>query len=376
MRIAFYAPLKGPDHPVPSGDRQMARLLVAALVAGGHSISMASRLRSFLPECDPVRQCEIERDAEAEARAIESAWSADETLRPDLWFTYHPFYKAPDFLGPRLTKAFAIPYVTAEASNAPKRAIGPWASWHQVIETGLKAASVHFCFTDRDREGLEALLGVDAHLIALPPFIDASAFMGAAPRRPGRKTIELIAVAMMRAGDKMRSFAFLADALSRLPETLSWHLSVVGDGMARTGVEAAFRPLDKGRVSFLGLLDAAAVGAALRCADVYVWPGFNEAFGVSYLEAGAAGLPVLALCCGGIGSVVRHGETGLLVAEGDIDAYTGSLADLIVDEALRLRMSEAAKAFVVNERTVARAAAILDCGLTEALGRGPQPDFS
>jgi hypothetical protein len=31
MRIAFYAPLKSPDHPVPSGDRLLARLLVDAL---------------------------------------------------------------------------------------------------------------------------------------------------------------------------------------------------------------------------------------------------------------------------------------------------------------------------------------------------------
>ena len=36
MRIAFYAPLKPPDHPVPSGDRRMARLLMAALATAGH----------------------------------------------------------------------------------------------------------------------------------------------------------------------------------------------------------------------------------------------------------------------------------------------------------------------------------------------------
>jgi hypothetical protein len=35
MRIAFYAPLKAPDHPVPSGDRTIARLLLAALKQGG-----------------------------------------------------------------------------------------------------------------------------------------------------------------------------------------------------------------------------------------------------------------------------------------------------------------------------------------------------
>ncbi len=47
MHIAFYAPLKSPNHPVPSGDRQMARLLIAALRLAGHSVEIASELRSF-----------------------------------------------------------------------------------------------------------------------------------------------------------------------------------------------------------------------------------------------------------------------------------------------------------------------------------------
>ena len=31
MRVAFYAPLKPPDHPVPSGDRRVAQLFLQAL---------------------------------------------------------------------------------------------------------------------------------------------------------------------------------------------------------------------------------------------------------------------------------------------------------------------------------------------------------
>ena len=46
MRIAFYAPLKPPDHPVTSGDRAMARALIAALKLAGHEVTIASRFRS------------------------------------------------------------------------------------------------------------------------------------------------------------------------------------------------------------------------------------------------------------------------------------------------------------------------------------------
>ena len=46
MQIAFYAPLKPPDHPVPSGDRRVAQLLWQALQMGGHEPVLASRFRS------------------------------------------------------------------------------------------------------------------------------------------------------------------------------------------------------------------------------------------------------------------------------------------------------------------------------------------
>lgn len=367
MRIAFYAPLKGPDHPVPSGDRQMARLILEALRTGGHTVEVASTLRSFLAAPDAARQAEVERWAEAESDAVAQGWrAAGRGGPPDLWFTYHPFYKAPDLLGVGLSQRFAIPYVTAEASHARKRATGLWAGWHAATEAALRHGRVHFCLTEVDRAGLEELLGPDASLVRLPPFIDAAEFRP--PRRSSHeaRACELVTVAMMRHGDKLRSFAFLADALRRLPASLDWHLSIVGDGPARPEVEAAFATLTDDRVSFLGERPPGTIGAVLAGADLYVWPGFNEAYGVSYLEAGAAGLPVLAMRCGGIASVVVDRETGILVPEGDLEAYARHLVRLITDAAWRERLGQAAAAFVPAERTVARAAAILDAGLAMA----------
>ncbi len=45
--------------------------------------------------------------------------------RPQAWFTYHLYYKAVDWIGPRVAAALDIPYLVAEASHAPKRARGP-----------------------------------------------------------------------------------------------------------------------------------------------------------------------------------------------------------------------------------------------------------
>src|SRR3546814_1683340 len=50
--------------------------------------------------------------------------------RPQLWFTYHLYYKAPDWIGPKVARALRIPYVVAEASVAYKRASGPRSEEH------------------------------------------------------------------------------------------------------------------------------------------------------------------------------------------------------------------------------------------------------
>lgn len=360
MRVAFHAPLKAPDHPVPSGDRQMARLLVAALRAGGRAVEVVSTFRSFLPAPDPERMRALEAAAAREAERIAALWEREGP--PGLWFCYHPYYKAPDLLGPRLAARFGLPYAAAEASHAGKRAHGPWAAWHDANEAALRGADLQVCFTPRDAEGLAGLVPRE-RIAMVPPFIDAGPF-GSVERRPrngGR--CELVTVAMMRAGDKARSYAFLAAALAALPDGLDWRLTIVGDGPERDAVRALFAGLPDGRVIWAGQRDAAGVAGVLAAADLYVWPGFGEAYGIAYLEAGAAGLPALAMEAGGIGSVVADGTTGVLTPEGDCDAYARALAALIGDPARRRRLGEAARRTVIGERTVGWAAEVLSRAL-------------
>ncbi len=49
-RILFFAPLKAPDHPTPSGDRTVGRLIVRALKRAGYGVELASRLRTRLAD--------------------------------------------------------------------------------------------------------------------------------------------------------------------------------------------------------------------------------------------------------------------------------------------------------------------------------------
>lgn len=56
MHIAFHAPLKPPHHPTPSGDREMARLLVRAMERGGFVVELATPFRSLDASGNPQRQ--------------------------------------------------------------------------------------------------------------------------------------------------------------------------------------------------------------------------------------------------------------------------------------------------------------------------------
>ena len=64
-RIAFYAPMKSPRHPVPSGDREMARNLITRLEATGAAVSLCSELRIF----DKTGSAQTQETLRAKAQA-------------------------------------------------------------------------------------------------------------------------------------------------------------------------------------------------------------------------------------------------------------------------------------------------------------------
>lgn len=366
MKIAFYAPMKSPLHPVPSGDRLMARQLMSVLRAMGSEVRLASQFRSYMREPDHALLETARANGEAEALRLIAEWQAEQ-WRPDIWFCYHPYYKAPDVIGPRIARHFNARYVTVEASYSNRRAEGPWSAWTDELRDGLQSGDVHFFMKQRDLDGLrQASAGAQAQLVHLPPFIDAGPFAELARAPQGAGAVRLVTVAMMRADVKLRSYEFLAAALSRV-RSGNWHLAIVGDGEARAAVTAAFAALATERVTFHGELDAAAVRSVLSGSDVFVWPGFGEAYGLAYLEAQAAGCAVIAQRAAGVPEVVRDNQTGILTPQNDAAAFADAVEGLIGDPERIAELGARGRQFVVSERSFATAQAILSKTLTELL---------
>jgi len=362
MKIAFYAPLKPPDHPVPSGDRQMARMLIKALELQGHSVEVVSHLRAYLADNGDVRLTNLRDEARAEAERIAAAWVS--RGKPDLWLTYHPYYRAPDLLGPSLAASQDIPYVTAEASYARKRDRDDWANAQDFLKSAVEKAALNICFTMRDRDGL-AVLGPDIRLAYVPPFIDVANY-ARGPTARNDKTIQLITVAMMRKGDKFDSYRMLAAALERL-DGVDWRLKVIGDGPLRDEVQALFVKLPPARIAWIGEREPDQVADDLRDADLYCWPGCGEAYGLAYLEAQAGGVPVVAQEIAGVPEVVRNGDTGFLTPAGDIAAYADAIRTLASNRKNIRKLGDRARRFVLNERTLEIASRRLDALLAEVV---------
>jgi glycosyltransferase involved in cell wall biosynthesis len=350
--------MKAPDHPVASGDRLMARLLIRCLEAAGHRVTVASTLRLRLADAHDAEGWAALRQAAADEKArLASAWHA--SAPPDLWFCYHPYYKSPDLIGPELAKLFGLPYATCESSFSARRNLGCWAEAQALALASVRQAAVNLCFTGRDAAGLAAA-APEARLAMLAPFIDTAPFD--APLDPD--PLHLVTVAMMRAGDKLDSFRHLAGALALLPEGLAWNLSIAGDGPERATVKALFANLPKGRVRWLGALDQVGVASLLARGAVYVWPGVNEAYGLAYLEAQAAGLPVAAFRTAGVPEVVAEG----LVPDGDREALAARLATLLRDPALAAREGRAARDHIRRHHSIAAATLRLGSVLRDVTG--------
>ncbi|MFQ5954294.1 MAG: glycosyltransferase family 4 protein [Kiloniellales bacterium] len=367
--------MKPPTHPTPSGDRRMARLLMQALRAGGHKVELASRLRGRDGTGDPELQRRLRARGERLARGLVERYRARPPgKRPQVWFTYHLYYKAPDWLGPAVTRSLGIPYLVAEASIAPKRAGGPWQLGHEASRAAVAGAAAVLCFNAVDAQCLRPLLADPGRLVRLKPFLDAAPFADGARTRArqraalaDRYALEqdqpwLIAVAMMRPGDKLASFRLLGRALARLADR-PWRLLVAGDGPARSAVEAALAPLGR-RVRFLGLQPTAALPALYGAADLCVWPAVREAYGMALLEAQAAGLPVVAGEGLGVDAVVHHGIGGLVTPGGDEGAFAAAVAQLLAAPERRQAMGRAAGHQVMAEHGIEAAARRLDAVLS------------
>lgn len=137
---------------------------------------------------------------------------------------------------------------------------------------------------------------------------------------------------------------------------------------------AGARPaIDAPGVRVLGRVAPRRVASLLDRAAVMCLPSHHEPFGIAYLEAMRAGVPVIAADQGATPDFVASGRTGFRVAPGDVDALEARLDLLLSDPDLRRRMGRAGREQVMQEytweRTCQRMLACIEADISDASRR-------
>jgi glycosyltransferase involved in cell wall biosynthesis len=157
---------------------------------------------------------------------------------------------------------------------------------------------------------------------------------------------DAVVIAMAARLDPYKGHDLLLEALGRLRSLSGWTCWLIGGAQRRQ--EAAYLSRLQRRAAALGLTERVRwlgqrrdVPALLACADIYCQPNRTaEPFGIAFVEALFAGLPVVTMAIGGALEIVDD-SCGRLVPPGDVPAVAEALGELIADEKLRRRLGAA-----------------------------------
>lgn len=139
------------------------------------------------------------------------------------------------------------------------------------------------------------------------------------------------------------------DILIKSVKDLPVKLLILGDGELRSKYEVLVKSLGiESKVIFQGHVDHAELPKFLKMSDVYVRPSRSEGLGSGFLEAMAAGLPIIATKIGGIPEFLIDGQTGLFCNVDDDKNLAATIEKLLDDDGLRKQIAKNGQDLVLN----------------------------
>ena len=340
-------PFKPFGHKNPSGDLITGMELHDFLSKNNHEVEIASTLRSRWLYLKPWKFFNV-------ARERDRVTSAQKSSPADIWLSYHTYYKAPDLLGPICSSRLSIPYVIFQGiySTKRKRSLKTFPGF-LLNRTALQAAQVVFTNKKTDEHNLKRLLPEERVKYISPGLIPDQFNFDLVARRAlkeqwsvGERRV-VMTTAMLRPGVKTNGVIKVIDSCAELRK--KGHdliLIVIGDGVNRSMIEQEGREKLSDNILFLGKIPRHELYRYYSAADVFAFPGIEEALGMVYLEAQSAGLPVVAFNNWGAKEAVIHNQTGLLSPAEKPEAFTQDIETLVVDRDRRIKMRDAAKTHI------------------------------
>ncbi|HWP61419.1 MAG TPA: glycosyltransferase, partial [Candidatus Paceibacterota bacterium] len=193
------------------------------------------------------------------------------------------------------------------------------------------------------------LIGYDGIVEVIPNGVDVARFsavvsqekLAALREKVGKKPGDVFLFTASRLV-LSRGVEDVIEALVHLPANVTF--LIAGSGEDREKLEHIARGLQvRDRVLFAGHISHAELPAYLQISDIFVRPSIIEGFGNAFVEAMAAGIPIIGTPVGGIPDFLKEGETGLFCEVRNPRSIATAVQIYLDDLVLRSKIIEKAR---------------------------------
>lgn len=215
----------------------------------------------------------------------------------------------------------------------------------------LSQAQQLIALSEQEKQDLLALgAEIDpARISLLPNGVPASQLQA----KPGRKDpVEVLFLARLQERKRPASFIRMAQQLAQEFPQARFTLVGPDEGQGKLVLELLAQNSAEGRIRWEGSLPASQTLARMAQAQIYVLPAIAEPYGMTVVEAMSVGLPVVVLDDCGLAGQVKASGSGLVVSGQELGSLTQAVRLLLSDSAARVRMGQAAQAFVEDQCTM------------------------
>ena len=331
--------------------------------AQGHQVLVASDRGQLEPQLAPWGvthwRVPLNTSAEFSPRVLRASGELTRRLRQEPVDVIHAHTRVGQVVADRISCRLGIPYVTTWHGNyKPRlgRRLWPCTGHRTIAISGPVREHLRQQFHVPEERIRRIHNGIDSVHYTTSPEPSAIQAYRAQWKIPEGCPI-MGGIGRLAAGE-VKGFDMLLAATCLLKSVVpGLQTIVVGDGPRRPFLEDVARRLKiRDRVHFVGFAQDIRVPLALM--NVFVFPSrWPEAFGLTLVEAMAAGTPVVATQIGAIPEIVQHGVHGWLFPPDDLASMTQGIATLLRDSATAKKFGTQAQARVREAFSLKRMAA-------------------
>lgn len=359
------------EYPPLGGGGGVAHSLIAEELARAHHVTVVTSHREGLPRRERRGGVEIHRVPVVARRSDHVAslpsmlafppsalWHVGRRLGSASWDVVHGHFAVPT--GPAsvpVARLLDLPHVLSVYGGDvydPSKRLSPHRWWptRRVVEAVLDGADAVVAESTDTRDNVFRHYAYEGEVDIIPLGVRKPEIPGASREELGLPRDALVLVTVGRLIER-KGLDELIRVVAGLKE-LDAHLVVVGDGPLRAPLRRLSERLGVGgRVHFRGFVPEEEKWQVLECSDLYVSTTVHEGFGLVYLEAMLAGLPVITYSRGGQTDFLEDGVTGALVDVGDASALADAVRSAASEQAERRRIGrrnrERARAYTARE---------------------------